>query len=59
MRLLKYPQACERAAISRSTLFRLLRSGQIQSVKIGSAVRIPESALEDFIASLKEAADVR
>lgn len=57
--LLSKRVACERLACSLSTLNRALAAGRLRSVKIGSAVRIPESALNDFITRLLETADDR
>jgi len=44
-----------RASISRSTLYRLIQNGRINVVKIGRAVRIPETEIEAFINDLMEA----
>jgi excisionase family DNA binding protein len=43
------PQVCELLAISRATLYRLKSAGKIESLKIGSATRFTESAIERFI----------
>lgn len=42
----------ERLRVRRSTVFGLLASGQLRSVKIGRRRLIPEQALIDFIAGL-------
>ena len=36
-------------SISRSAAYRLVRSGQIRSVRVGSAIRIPRAALIEFL----------
>lgn len=54
MELFTKIEVCRRTSLSLSTINRAIAAGHLQRVKIGSAVRIPESALEDFIASLKE-----
>ena len=43
------PQVCELLAISRATLYRLKSAGKIESLKIGSATRFTESAIDRFI----------
>ena len=47
--LLTVTQAAQRLNISRSLLYDLVLSGQIVSIKIQKARRIPISALEAFI----------
>ncbi len=41
--------AARRLSIARSSLYELLLTGQIESIKIGRARRIPLDALTDFI----------
>lgn len=53
--LIPLDQACSLASISRSTLYRLIKSGRIRVVRIGRAVRIPLSELEHFVSDLMEA----
>jgi len=36
-------------SVTRQTVYRLIKSGQLQAVKVKSAVRIPEDSLEEFI----------
>jgi excisionase family DNA binding protein len=45
-----------RLGVKRSTLFDLLKSGQLRSVKLGQRRLIPESAIVDFIADLERQA---
>lgn len=54
-KLLTFSEVCTRASISRSTLYRLIQNGRINVVKIGRAVRIPETEIEAFINDLVEA----
>lgn len=35
--------------ISRNTAYEMVRSGQIQSIRTGTQIRIPKSALEKYI----------
>lgn len=36
---------------SRDTVYRMIREGHLRSVRVGRFVRVPDSALRDFIAS--------
>jgi excisionase family DNA binding protein len=45
-------EAAKCLGIGRSTLFKLLASGDLQSVRIGTARRITLSQLEHFVAQL-------
>src|SRR5262245_51650588 len=47
--LLRVSEAAERLSISRSTLYLLLAQGQVRSINIGRAVRIPACELERFV----------
>jgi excisionase family DNA binding protein len=47
-------RASELTQLGRSTIYQLLKSGELQSVKIGRSRRIPRKALEDFVAGLRE-----
>ncbi len=43
-------EACKRLAVSRSTLWRLVRAGKLPAVRVGNrAVRIPDAAVEDLL----------
>ena len=48
--LLTVKQAAARLAIGRTTVYELIAKGGLKTVKIGRARRIPESALEAWIA---------
>ena len=47
--LLTPAQAAERLSIARSSLYELLLTGQIVSIKLGRSRRVPLDALTDFI----------
>lgn len=49
--LLSIDEACARLRISRPTIYGLFNSGQIATIHIGRARRVPVSALESFIAA--------
>jgi excisionase family DNA binding protein len=45
---LRIPEAAERLALGRSTVYRLIASGELPAVKIGTAIRIPATALASW-----------
>ncbi|WP_199578431.1 helix-turn-helix domain-containing protein [Streptomyces sp. CRB46] len=47
--LLTVPQVMARLQLGRSAVYDLLRSGQLASITLGRARRIPARALTDFI----------
>ena len=55
MQLLTIDQAKQRLAIGKSKLWQLIQRGEIRSIKIGRARRIPIEAIDEFIA--REMAD--
>jgi excisionase family DNA binding protein len=55
LRLLTIGETCQKSALSRATIYRLMKSQGLVPVKIGRAVRIPSDELEAFIERLKEA----
>lgn len=52
VRLLKIQEVCSLLNLSRSMVYRLTTSGELQSVRIGKSVRIPAVAVEAYISSL-------
>ena len=50
--LLRPEEAAEALSISRTTLYGLLASGAIRSVKVGGLRRIPVEALEHYVKDL-------
>lgn len=53
--LLTNEQAAERIGVCRTTLFHLLKTGQVRSVQIGRSRRITPQALVEYVARLVEA----
>ncbi|MFD7089245.1 helix-turn-helix domain-containing protein [Streptomyces sp. NPDC059896] len=49
LELLTVPQVMARLQLGRSAVYDLLRSGQLASITLGRARRIPTRALTDFI----------
>ena len=52
--LLTPKAAAQRLSLAESTLYQLLTSGELESITIGRARRIPMEALTDYIARLRE-----
>ncbi len=54
-RLLLTPtEAAQALGIGRSKLYELMRSGVVESVRIGTARRVPADALANYIAGLRD-----
>jgi excisionase family DNA binding protein len=52
--MLEVPDVQRKLKVSRSTVFSLIRSGELRSVLIGGRCRrVPVAALEDYIRSLE------
>ena len=49
--LLRIDLAAERLSVSRATLYRMIQRGELPTVRIGTAVRVPAAALERWLAS--------
>jgi excisionase family DNA binding protein len=54
--LLTVPEAARVLGIGRSTLYELIARGAIETVHIGRACRVPTSAIEEFVESLRRSA---
>jgi excisionase family DNA binding protein len=50
--LLTVEQAADRLAVGRTTVYALLRTGELDSVKVGRLRRIPLDALRAYLARL-------
>jgi excisionase family DNA binding protein len=48
-RLCTVPEAMRRLGISKTTIFRLLGEGELESMQIGRARRIPADAIDTYI----------
>jgi excisionase family DNA binding protein len=54
-KLLLTPEEAARAlGVGRTTLYELLRTGAVTSVRIGGSRRVPPSAVEDYVRSLTD-----
>ena len=56
-KLLTVTEAHSSLGISRTALYALLRSGEVESVKIGRSRRIAPDALDRFVAALQDRSD--
>lgn len=52
--LLTVEEAAERIGICRSNMFKLIRRGDIESVRVGRLRRVTPAALEDFVRRLAD-----
>ena len=50
--MLTVEQAAESIGIGRTTMFALLKSGEVESVRVGRLRRIPVTAIDDYLAKL-------
>ena len=59
--LVTVPEAARRLALSRSTLYRLIRQGQLRTIRVGRARRVPVTELvrfaEELVAEAGSASD--
>jgi excisionase family DNA binding protein len=52
--LLKIPDVMERLAVGQTKVYELLSSGELRSVRVGRARRVPSNELERFMAELDD-----
>ena len=52
--LMTIPEVMDRLKIGRTLTYRLIRSGEIKSIKVGRARRVTVAAVDEFIANLAE-----
>ncbi len=50
-RYLTVAEVAESMRVSKMTVYRLTRSGELQAVRVGRAYRVPQEALETYLAS--------
>jgi excisionase family DNA binding protein len=55
--LLTVTEVCARLRISRWTFYRLVQTRQLKTIKIGSARRVPATAISQLIADLSARED--
>ena len=54
--LLSVPEFMEATNLKRSTTYMLIRSGELETVTVGSRRLVPAEALQDFVARLRQRA---
>lgn len=52
------PEICALMNVSRETVYRWLRTGELRSLKVGGLRRITEDQLNEFLASKEEESQV-
>lgn len=53
-RLLTVPEVMEVLALGRFKVYDLIRSGELQSVKIGRCRRVPTGAVDEMVARFRD-----
>lgn len=52
----RIPDACRRLGVGRSSLYELIKAGEVKTIKIGSRTLIPEAELQKVISSRMQGA---
>lgn len=52
--LLKPAEAADAASVSKTTMYDLIARGEIQTVRVGTDLRVPVSALNKWITQLQK-----
>ncbi len=47
--VLRVPQVAARLDTSSGTVYRLIREGHLRAVRLGRVIRVPESAVAEFV----------
>jgi len=59
MNFMTMNEVAKSLSVSRITVYRLIKSGQLQALKVNKAVRIPENSFQDYIRyNLKNASNI-
>ncbi len=53
--LLRVEDAAERLGIARTLMFRLIKDGEVESVRVGRLRRVPVASLEEYVERLRRA----
>jgi excisionase family DNA binding protein len=56
--LLTPEESAQRASVGRTTIYALIASGELESVRIGRSRRVPAQALEEYVARLRNGGNV-
>jgi excisionase family DNA binding protein len=52
-------EVADQMRLSAMTVYRLIHAGALRAVRVGRSFRVPEDALEEFLAAAGDAADER
>lgn len=52
----RIPEACRRLGVGRSSLYELIKSGEVKTIKIGTRTLVPETELQKVVASRMQVA---
>jgi len=55
VKLLRPEEVCERLSLPRTTIFRLIGSGELESLKVGKRRLVPSDAIDDYIRRKRQA----
>jgi excisionase family DNA binding protein len=55
--LLTVEEAAERLRLGRTLVYRLISSGELESVKVGRLRRVPAECLPEYVATLRRGSD--
>jgi excisionase family DNA binding protein len=53
--LLRVEEAARRLGIARTLMFRLIKDGEVESVRVGRLRRVPVASLEEYVDRLRRA----
>ncbi len=56
--LLRVEEAGKRLGIARTSMFRLIATGEVTSVQVGRLRRVPVTCLEEYVERLKHQAEL-
>jgi excisionase family DNA binding protein len=51
--LLRMEDAAARLGIARTSMFKLVRTGEVESVRVGRLRRVPVASLDEYVARLR------
>lgn len=53
--LLRVEDAAHRLGIARTLMFRLIKDGEVESIRVGRLRRVPVGSLEEYVDRLRQA----
>lgn len=54
--LVRVEEAAERLGIARTSMYKLIATGEVESVRVGRLRRVPVACLEEFVVRLRSGA---